>query len=185
MNEEDKKIILIIGASGSGKTTLGRELERFGVLPLVSFTTRKQRPSEWYGVDYYFTDDKHVKSEIENDNVVESSEYDGNTYGLYRSEVESKISLSNTYFVCDANGAKQIMDIYPKQAVALWLNVSVKTMIDRMTERGDTGASILKRVYHASANGELNPPKVTHTRIDADILPAWLLSHSVMANLSM
>lgn len=181
---DDKKIILIIGASGSGKTTLGDELEKFGVLPLISFTTRKPRPSERYAVDYYFETPEEVEQSIWRDDVVEMSEYDGNTYGLYRHEIDDKISRRHTYFVCDKNGARQIMDMYPDRAVALWLDVSVKTMIDRMTNRGDTGSSILQRVYHASANEELDQPEFAHARIDVNSgISTETIAHNIAISL--
>lgn len=147
------KIILLIGASGSGKTTIGKEFEKSGVLPLTSFTTRPMREGEVDGVDYYF--DSNLTKD-----VVEFTEYNGNKYGLYSHEVETKLaeSKNGVYFICNLDGAKQIVNMYPDDTVVLWLRVSLESMIERMWRRGDNDTAILSRIHHALKTNELEVP---------------------------
>ena len=150
------KIIVLVGASGSGKTTIGRELEKLGVRNLLSFTTREPREGEYNMVDYRFIGDVELGHQILLDNVVEMTNYNGNTYGLLRKDVEYAMEDGNdVYFICDKNGAEQISEMYQKQCVTIFLKTDVKTMIDRMRRRGDDSESILSRVYHAVSNNEL------------------------------
>ena len=150
------KIIVLVGASGSVKTTIGRELEKLGVRNLLSFTTREPREGEYNMVDYRFIGDVELGHQILLDNVVEMTNYNGNTYGLLRKDVEYAMGNGNdVYFICDENGASQIKEMYQKQCVTIFLKTDVKTMIDRMRRRGDDSESILSRVYHAVSNNEL------------------------------
>ena len=83
-----QKIVVITGVSGSGKTTISKifPLERL----LVSYTTRKPRPGEKDGVDYYFVTKKQSE-EIENsENSFEKTIFAGNNYGLTVDEVLDK-----------------------------------------------------------------------------------------------
>lgn len=50
----------MVGSSGSGKTTLSQHIEKLGVKPLVSFTTRPMRVGEEQGREHWFVS----KSEI-------------------------------------------------------------------------------------------------------------------------
>ena len=166
------KIILLVGASGSGKTTIGKRLEDLGIPQLISHTTRIQRHGEVEGKDYYFVN----KKEIENIEFIESSTYDGNTYGLSKKELLQKTSMSDTvYFITDKHGAKQIQELYPEETEYFWVSIDTSLMIERMVSRGDKWDKILKRINHSQENLELYPPSyeskynVEYTELRANV----------------
>ena len=81
-------VIGVTGGSGSGKTTISKifPLER----RLVSYTTRKPRPGEKDGVDYYFVTKKQSEEIGNSENSFEKTIFAGNNYGLTVDEVLDK-----------------------------------------------------------------------------------------------
>eukprot|EP00298_Acanthocystis_sp_HF-20_P001927 c12414_g1_i1.p1 GENE.c12414_g1_i1~~c12414_g1_i1.p1 ORF type:complete len:232 (+),score=102.38 c12414_g1_i1:54-698(+) len=78
------KQLCFCGPSGAGKSTLLKKLQAefpdsFGFS--VSHTTRKPRPGEKEGVDYFFTSMEEMKKEISAGNFIEHAEVHGNLYG--------------------------------------------------------------------------------------------------------
>ena len=155
-------IILLIGASGSGKTTLGKELEKWLIPQLISYTTRPIRAGEKQDVDYYFVDNEFLSS-LRSSDVIEKTTYDNNEYGLFRIEVENKLKDSDVYFVCNKDGAEQIIEQYPDKTRAYWFKMDEETIRERLEFRGDSTVSINNRITHAYQEDEFSPPKFSHT----------------------
>jgi guanylate kinase len=85
------RVFVITGPSGVGKGTLIRGLmERLPQLRLsVSATTRRPRPGEREGVDYYFLTPAEFDRHVRDGDFVEHAEYAGRSYGTLHSELES------------------------------------------------------------------------------------------------
>ena len=83
-----KGILLVIsGPSGVGKTSLVKKfLEEFKneVIFSISCTTRKPRPGEVHGKDYFFVDKKTFEKMIEKDELLEWAKVHGNYYGTLK-----------------------------------------------------------------------------------------------------
>jgi guanylate kinase len=97
-------ILYIISApSGAGKTTLCREL--LDIFPelrhSVSFTTRKARPGEVEGKDYFFVDSEEFLRMADAGEFAEWAEVHGNLYGTSLKTLDE----------CRAAGVDLILDI--------------------------------------------------------------------------
>ena len=81
-------LYLVSGPSGSGKTTLCRRLAEEGLAHYsISCTTRKPRPGEVDGRDYFFYSKETFEKEITSGEFLENAEVHGNHYGTLKSEV--------------------------------------------------------------------------------------------------
>src|SRR5216110_2391331 len=82
-------LYIVSAPSGSGKTTLLQHLLRsFKDLRFsVSYTTRRPRPGEQDGVDYFFTDRQAFMNIAERGEFLEWAEFNDQLYGTARSFV--------------------------------------------------------------------------------------------------
>ena len=93
---EKGKLIVISGPSGAGKSTVVFKAieDRKDMCFSISVTTRKPRPGETDGVEYFFVDPDRFKEMGENDELLEHAEYVANFYGTPRHYVEEKLAAA-------------------------------------------------------------------------------------------
>jgi guanylate kinase len=84
------RLIVISSPSGAGKGTLIARLleesDRFVVA--TSATTRRRRPGEEHGREYFFLDDAEFQEHVDRNDFLEHVSYAGGRYGTLRSEVD-------------------------------------------------------------------------------------------------
>jgi guanylate kinase len=110
------KLIVISGPSGSGKTTVCRELLTDPAIQLsVSATTRKPRPGEQDGENYFFVSREEFCGRVERGLFAEHAEYNGNLYGTPRDWLESELAAGHIVLLeIDLQGSKQLWEQFPK-----------------------------------------------------------------------
>jgi len=151
-----KQIIVLVGPSGSGKTTIGEALTKKGLKKLVTTTTRKPRPGEKDGVDYYFRE----KAQLNQSDFIEQTFYNDNIYGLTKSEVKNALEDNDIVHVSlDRNGSKVMNEVFPEKSKIIFITVTVEAMKERMKKRGDSESKIAERIAHCETTGELVPPE--------------------------
>lgn len=110
-----KKGFLIIysGPSGVGKGTIMKELLPIKYLKLcfsVSMTTRKARPGEVDGKDYFFVTKKRFEKAIENKELLEYATFVDNYYGTPKAYVKEMTDKGyNVVLEIETKGAKQVI----------------------------------------------------------------------------
>ena len=87
-------LFIVSGFSGAGKGTIMKELlRRYDNYALsVSATTRKPRPGEEHGKDYFFISREEFEEMIRNDELIEYAMYGENYYGTPRKYVEEMMA---------------------------------------------------------------------------------------------
>ena len=134
------KLVIFSAPSGSGKTTVVKHLlETNPDLQFsVSATTRKKRPNEVDGKDYYFLTQEEFESKLANGEFLEYEQvYDGLYYGTLKSEIE-RIWDNNKSVIFDVDvvGGLNIKRIYGKKALAVFLRPpNVDELMERLKRR--------------------------------------------------
>lgn len=132
-------IMTITGPSGSGKSTLEKMLKCKGMISLISTTTRQPRAGEVNGQSYYFITKDDFKRQREQGLFVEEVEFNGEFYGLYKSEVDKlKLLNSPAVIVVEPHGKGQI-EAYAKQTglqcLRVFVDVDSQTQLERLLKR--------------------------------------------------
>ena len=151
--KEKGKLIVISGPSGAGKSTVvfkaieGREDVCFS----TSVTTRKPRPGEVDGREYFFVDPDRFKEMVENDELLEHAEYVANSYGTPRAYVEEKLAAGmNVLLDIEVQGARQIHEKKPDAVMIFIIPPSLEELEKRLRGRGtDTDRAIEARLIRA------------------------------------
>ena len=132
-------MVILSSPSGAGKTTLVNLLSKKNNFYIsISHTTRKPRPNEINGKDYFFVTDKEFKRLIKNQEFLEYAKVFSNYYGTSRTPVIQNLEKNrNVIFDIDWQGADQIknkkMDY--KLITFFILPPSKKVLFDRLSNR--------------------------------------------------
>ena len=132
-------MVILSSPSGAGKTTLVKLLaEKNNFYVSVSHTTRKPRPNEADGKDYFFVTDEEFKRLIKNQEFLEYAKVFNNYYGTSRTPVIQNLEKNkNVIFDIDWQGADQIknkkMDY--KLITFFILPPSKKVLFERLSNR--------------------------------------------------
>ena len=110
-------LIILSGPSGVGKGTVREELFKDESLNLsysISMTTRKPRPTETDGVDYFFVDEKTFVDKIAQGGLLEWARFVGNYYGTPKDNVDRLLDEGkNVVLEIEVQGALQVMKKCP------------------------------------------------------------------------
>lgn len=112
----EKKVVVIAGPSGSGKNTVIRMIKSQypKCAGLTTATTRRARPSEQDGSDYYFFDLERFDRESAAGNIVGTRFvplFGGLHYGIYLPDLTKKLASASVVFApVDITGAQWLKE---------------------------------------------------------------------------
>ncbi|MCX7798014.1 MAG: guanylate kinase [Melioribacter sp.] len=147
------KLFVFSAPSGSGKTTIVKDiLQNFPNFKFsVSATTRKKRPDEVDGIDYFFITEDEFKKKIENGEFIEWEKFYDYYYGTFKSTVEENLKHGfNTIFEVDVKGALNIKKAYPDAVLIFIVPPSIEELKRRLEKRNtETEEDLKKRIQRA------------------------------------
>ena len=117
------KVFIVSGPSGCGKTTVLTEVYRHydNFHFSVSATTRRPRPGETDGVEYFFITEEKFDDMVEKGEFLEHARYARCSYGTPRGPVEEKLAQGVDVFMdIEVQGAKQVKAAMP-EAVSIFI----------------------------------------------------------------
>lgn len=146
-----KGIAYIISApSGAGKTTLCRMAAQHfpEIKNSISYTTRKERPGEVNGKDYWFVTDEAFDRMVENGEFLEHAGVYGRRYGTSKKDLEALLDEGwSVILEIDVQGAEKVRKALKGGVYIFILPPSLKACEDRLKARGkDSPEDIKKRL---------------------------------------
>lgn len=139
-------LVVVSGFSGAGKgTVMKRLMEKYDDYALsVSATTRKPRPGEVDGREYFFRTRDEFERLIAEDALLEYAQYVENYYGTPRSYVEEQLQTGrNVILEIEIQGAMKIKEKIPEALLVFVTPPTVQELERRLTGRGTETAQVI------------------------------------------
>jgi len=146
---ERRGILFIISApSGTGKTTLCKQLATKipGLWHSISYTTRKPRPGEEHGREYFFTDEAAFQAMIDRHEFVEWARVYGHLYGTPWKSLSDKIDHGvDVLLEIDVQGAIQVKKKFDDAVPIFILPPSMTVLRERLQSRASDSTEEIHR----------------------------------------
>jgi len=157
MTSSNSSIMLILSSpSGAGKTTITKKIQQkyqnFKIS--VSHTTRKPRPNEVEGVDYFFVSSEAFERKIINNEFYEYAKLFDNFYGTSRNSVNELLkNKNNILFDIDWQGTQQLSKFNELKLIKIFLlPPDKKELENRLIQRNQDNIEIITKRLNAYDN---------------------------------
>ncbi|MDR2132702.1 MAG: guanylate kinase [Clostridiales Family XIII bacterium] len=138
-------LFVVSGPSGAGKGTVCGEFVKLTNISLsVSMTTRKPRPGEIDGKNYYFVSEESFLKTVSAGGFLEYAKVYDHYYGTPKDPVTTKLAAgADVLLEIDTQGALNVRREWPEGIFVYILPPSMRELRRRITSRGtETSAAI-------------------------------------------
>ena len=153
MIQHPGNVFVVSAPSGAGKSTLVQRLVRSvpDLIFSISFTTRKPRPGEVEGRDYFFIDDERFDAMVREGGFVEWVQVYGHRYGTGREWLHGVLATGlDVLLDIETTGALNLRQAIPEARMIFILPPSAEVLEQRLRGRGkDSDEQIRIRLEHA------------------------------------
>tara|TARA_Y100001970_G_scaffold50760_1_gene64271 strand:+ start:2095 stop:2697 length:603 start_codon:yes stop_codon:yes gene_type:complete len=148
-------MVILSSPSGAGKTTITKKIQQkyqsFKIS--VSHTTRKPRPNEIDGVDYYFISKQEFQKLIDEKKFYEYAKIFDNYYGTLKKTVDEAILHNDIIFDIDWQGTKQLSKFKKLKLIKIFLlPPDKKELKSRLIKRNQDSPQEVERRFKAFDN---------------------------------
>jgi len=148
LSERRGRLYVITAPSGAGKTSLVRALmeKEPGLGFSISCTTRRPRPNEVHGRDYFFVSHEEFARMVEAGEFLEHAQVFDNRYGTPRAQVEQALAAGHSLILeIDWQGARQVRAAMPECVSVFVLPPSQPELERRLRGRGTDAEEVVQR----------------------------------------
>lgn len=177
------QLYIVSAPSGAGKTSLVNALldRDKGVSLSVSHTTRNTRPGEKDGHDYHFVSQQLFQQLIQENAFIEHAKVYDNYYGTAVTSVADGLSSGKDLILeIDWQGAQQVRRHFPTALGIFILPPSLLTLQQRLSDRGQDDAEIIKRRMAAAISEMSHYAEFDYLIINDDFEQALTELHTVL-----
>lgn len=151
-------LIVLSGPSGVGKGTVRKAIfDQKGndFQYSISMTTRKPRPGEKNGVDYFFVSKEEFEEHIRKGEMLEYAKYVDNYYGTPLKYVNDTLDSGKDVFLeIEVNGAMQVRSKVPDGVFIFLTPPDLQELKHRLIHRGTESMQVINERIH-KAFGEI------------------------------
>ena len=164
MKLNDRGLLIVIsGPSGVGKGTVRKalfEMKNHNLTYSVSMTTRKIRPGEKDGRDYYFVSREEFERKIDEGKFLEHAEFVGNYYGTPLDKVDALLDEGKEVVLeIEVDGALQVKKKMPDCVMIFLVPPGKQALYDRLRGRGTESEDVIEERIQ-KANREFKKAKL-------------------------
>lgn len=145
----NKKLFVISGCSGVGKGTVLKEFMKRNsdnFVLSVSCTTRKPRPGEVDGVNYFFLTKEEFEDCINKDKFLEYAQFAGNYYGTKQKYIHQRFDEGmNIILEIETQGALQVKKKMPEAVLIFIAPPSFEELEHRLRGRNTEDEETIKK----------------------------------------
>ncbi len=165
-------LFVIVAPSGAGKTTLiARIRRRFPDLRYsISCTTRRPRPGEEHGKDYYFMEEREFRDRIAANGFLEWKEVHGNLYGTPRGPVDRAMEEGAGMILdIDVAGALEVFERF-SDAVGIFIRPpDLEVLEQRLRGRGTDSEEAIGIRLRRAAEELQETQRFTYVLVNDDL----------------
>ena len=151
-------LIVLSGPSGVGKGTVRKAIFDSNDNDFqysISMTTRKPRPGEVNGVDYFFVSKEEFEHQIQTGGMLEYAKYVDNYYGTPLKYVNETLDSGKDVFLeIEVNGAMQVRSKCPDGVFIFLTPPDLDELKQRLIHRGTDSMEVINKRIH-KAFGEI------------------------------
>jgi guanylate kinase len=166
-------LLVLSSPSGAGKTTLARRLlaADAGVRMSISVTTRKPRPGEVDGADYFFVDRPEFERLRRGRRLLEWAEVHGECYATPKAQVVELIEAgTDVLFDVDWQGARSLKRRLSDDVVRVFvLPPDGKALESRLRARKQDSEAVVQRRLRAAADEIRHWEEYDYVIVNADL----------------
>jgi len=146
-------LTVLSGPSGVGKSTVVRAIRRDcpQVWLSVSVTTRRPRPGEKHGREYYFVGEREFEEMAGSGQLLEWARFAGNYYGTPLAPLAERLEAGMPGLLeVDVVGARQVRAAVPDSLLVFLAPPSWDELVRRLTGRETEPAEVIERRLEAA-----------------------------------